>query len=644
MSDETGRPAGEAQHGDAAAAALSFAAASREKADRYLDEQVKVAQAQAEFLHLQSEDLRQEERLRRRSLRLHHASEAMKVAFELSLALLALTVIVMVGAALWSAAHDDGLVIESFSVPPDMAARGLTGDVVAARLLDKLAKLQAQTASARAASSYANDWGSDIKVQIPDTGVSIGQVYDYLTRWLGHQTHISGEITRNAAGAISVTARVGADGSPDFTGSEADFDKLLQQAAEAVYAKTQPYRYAVYLSNRGRTAESEAAYRALIATGSPSDRAWAYVGLSTIYQGRGDIPGAIAQLRTSLEVRPDFNMAYQNLSTQEGSLQHDEASYRIERKLVEMDKAGGDADMDRRAAALNTLGDLAALANSLGDFQAQIGYEREAWRQPEFAGLTESLRDGDLAAYAFLHDGAGLDAAYAAMPVTRDDNALLNRHASMMSADYVLGRWTAMQAETAQLNIALAKFGQLGNPFRLRVMEPLAAGAAAATGDFAAADKTIAKAPIDCDLCTRIRGRIAALEHRWDAANYWYAMVSARDPSIPFPDSEWGEMLLAKGDAAGAIAKFKSAHEKGPHFADPLEGWGEALMAQNRSDLALAKFAEADQDAPHWGRLHLKWGEALVYAGKKDEAKKQFAIAAGLDLSPAERAELARQR
>ncbi|HEX3672640.1 MAG TPA: hypothetical protein VHU87_00060, partial [Rhizomicrobium sp.] len=69
-----------------------------------------------------------------------------------------------------------------------------------------------------------------------------------------------------------------------------------------------------------------------------------------------------------------------------------------------------------------------------------------------------------------------------------------------------------------------------------------------------------------------------------------------------------------------------------------------ALMAQNRSDLALAKFAEADQDAPHWGRLRLKWGEALVYAGKKDEAKKQFAIAAGLDLSPAERAELARQR
>jgi tetratricopeptide (TPR) repeat protein len=643
MSEEGRRPSGE-MGGDAAGAALALGAASREKADRYLDEQVKVAQAQTEFLHLQSEDLRQEERLRRRSLRLHHVSETMKVAFELSLALFALTVIVMVGAALWSAAHDDGLVIESFSVPPDMLARGLTGDVVAARLLDKLAKLQAQTASARAASSYANNWGGDIKVQIPDTGVSIGQLYDYLTQWLGHQTHISGEITHNAAGTISVTARVGADGSPDFTGSEADFDKLLQQAAEAVYGKTQPYRYAVYLSNRGRNAESEAAYRALIATGSPNDRAWAYVGLSTIYQGRGDIYGAITLLRTSLEVRPDFNMAYQNLSTQESSLQHDEATYQITRKLVEMDKSSGDADMDRRAIALNTLGDLASLANSLGDFQAQIGYTRQAWHQPDFGGLTENLRESDLAAYAFLHDGAGLDAAVAALPATRNDNVLLNRRAAMMSADYVMGRWAAMRTEVAQLSIALAKFGKLGDPFRLRVLDPLAAGAAAANGDFAAANARIANAPLDCDLCTRIRGRIAALEHRWDAANHWYAMLSARDPSIPFPDSEWGAMLLAKGDAAGAIAKFRNANQKGPHFADPLEMWGEALMLQNRSDLALAKFMDADQYAPHWGRLHLKWGEALVYAGKPDEAKKQFAIASGLDLSAADRAELARRR
>ena len=100
--------------------------------------------------------------------------------------------------------------------------------------------------------------------------------------------------------------------------------------------------------------------------------------------------------------------------------------------------------------------------------------------------------------------------------------------------------------------------------------------------------------------------------------------------------------MLTRGQSDAAIAKFDIANQKGPHFADPLEGWGEALMAQNQSHLALAKFEEADKYAPNWGRLHLKWGEALVYAGKAYEAKAQFARATQLDLTAADKVELAR--
>src|ERR1700730_10984640 len=99
-------------------------------------------------------------------------------------------------------------------------------------------------------------------------------------------------------------------------------------------------------------------------------------------------------------------------------------------------------------------------------------------------------------------------------------------------------------------------------------------------------------------------------------------------------------MILHHGNYDNAIAKFESAHAKGPHFADPLEMWGEALIAKNRSDLALAKFEEADTYAPNWGRLHLEWGKALYWAGRIDESKKQIPIASGLDLSPADKATL----
>jgi tetratricopeptide (TPR) repeat protein len=156
------------------------------------------------------------------------------------------------------------------------------------------------------------------------------------------------------------------------------------------------------------------------------------------------------------------------------------------------------------------------------------------------------------------------------------------------------------------------------------------------------ADQLIAKTPLDCDTCLLMRAEIAVARHDWPTATRWVAVVAQRTPSLPQANTQWGQMLLAKGDPDDAIEKFKLANQKGPHFADPLEGWGEALMAQNRSDVALAKFVEADKYAPNWGRLHLKWGEALGYAGKKDEAQKQFALAAGLDTTTAEKAELTR--
>ena len=75
-------------------------------------------------------------------------------------------------AVVWSAANDHALVVDSFSVPSDLAAQGETGAVIAAHVMDAVATMENQTTSFRAKSSYQNDWSNDIKVQIPDTGVN----------------------------------------------------------------------------------------------------------------------------------------------------------------------------------------------------------------------------------------------------------------------------------------------------------------------------------------------------------------------------------------------------------------------------------------------------------------------------------------
>ena len=222
-----------------------------------------------------------------------------------------------------------------------------------------------------------------------------------------------------------------------------------------------------------------------------------------------------------------------------------------------------------------------------------------------------------------------------------------DRAEAHFAAEAAAGDWRAAKADAIAGAAEYARDNSDLNPRAVATVlstryRPLQALAQAHLGEFAGAHRTIDGTPSDCYPCVRARGAIDVLEHNDAGAAWWFARAISEAPSIPFAYADWGAMLLHQGDYDSAIAKFKLAHEKGPHFADPLEMWGEALMQKNRSDLALAKFQEANQYAPNWGRLHLKWGEALLYAGRKDEAKKQFAEAGDLDLSATDRAALAR--
>lgn len=633
----SGTPAG------SGAAWSALGAGDPRKVNEFLDEQTRLAREQADVARLQAESLRREDRIRLWSLRVHHVSGVMKLAFELALAFILVVIAAGIGAMIWSAAHDRGLVVEAFSVPPDLTSRGLTGEVVAAKLLDRLSALQAATSSNRAPSSYANNWGNDLKLQIPDTGISIGEFNRTLHAWLGHQTRISGEIYHVPAG-IAVTARAGSDASPVFAGVEADFDTLLQKAAESVYRATQPYRYAVYLTNVNRIPESAAAYNALIANGSPQDRAWAYVGLANLDTNAGDMPHALGALNSALALRPDFIMVYTNILGIEGQLQHDESELATARKLVALARRGKDSDLSDQSWTFGPLASEGAVAGAVGDLRGQAAVNHEIEALPEFSGLVENARQTDLIDYAMMHDLKETRARFSGLPPSTDPQVLLLREALQSLADLFLGRWQTLFAKRAQFEAILAKQGVNGHMITARQLWPRAALAVALSGDRAGAHRLIDRTPTDCSQCLRMRGRIDAIEKNWGGANYWFMRAVHDAPSPPFAWTDWGEMLLRKGDLDSAITKFDAAHVRGPLFADPLELWGEALMKKNLSDVAIYKFEEAAKDAPNWGRLHLKWGEALYYAGRDDDARGQFALAARLDLSPAEKSELARMR
>jgi len=619
-------------------------AASRDKADAFIDEQTILTR-------LQAKEVAHELHLRHWQMRFSNVSSIMKLSFEVAMAFIVMAIAACIGAAVWSAAHDHALVIDAFAVPPDMAEKGLTGQVVATQLQDHLSDLVANTDTIRRADSFRNNWDNDIKVVIPDTGVSIGQLYNYLVGWLGHQTHITGEVWHTASG-ISLSARAGGGQARKFDGSEADLDKLVANAAQHIYCETQPYRCAVhYLIVHDRAA----AFRTLSALalkGPAEEKPWALTIMAEIQQTNGDLRGGLEKARMAAALGPNLpNVAY-NLAANEASLGHAEAQLAANRRADMLFRSSAAEQLAPYAVAVQIHYAAAMVADEVGDWHTAIAEIGATYALQDYDNVHET-NWGAIADYlARTHDVSASARVQAAGG--KDDVAVLRTAFVNIANDFdqaplpalaraeAQGDWKGARDDILALHRVLAAEAPQLTPALVPWTLPRLAHADAALGDFAEARAVIEKTPLDCYSCVRTRGNIRALEKKWDAAEFWFAEAVRQGPSLPFAYADWGAMLLAKGDTEDAIAKFKIANQKSPHFADPLEMWGEALMQKNRSDLALAKFEEAAKYAPNWGRLHLKWGEALFYAGKKDEARKQFVIAAGLDLSQTEKAALVR--
>jgi tetratricopeptide (TPR) repeat protein len=623
--------------GSATGAEWALSAAGRETAETFLKEQTRLARLQADALE-------REDVLRHWSLRVHHAGDLLKLAFEFAVAFIVLAVVVVIAAGVWTASQDSSLVIEAFSVPPDMAARGVTGQAVAAQLLDKLSDMQDATQSGRAANSYANNWGDDIKVQIPDTGVSVGEVYRALVLWLGHQSRITGEVYRTAKG-IAITVRSSGAGSATVSGDEVNLDSLLQQTAEGIYARTQPYRYSKYLEGLGKYSRSMDVARKLT-HGPVEERPWAWAQVANLDLLEGRYGAAVAAGSRAVVLDPQFNIGYLNRAGGDEPLGWGEralSDLRVSVRLTAHD-AFRVTKEDREAW---TPIELALIADYEGDLQASAAQFALAATHDDFqntASYAPAFRDYERARD---HDLPVSAAVMASLPLSRIadyEGGIAFFPDAAWVAHSAAGDWQAALADMEAAERAAATQGPGGQNYIERWARPLRAQALAMLGRSTDAVRVAARAPLDCDLCLIMRGVAAASAGDWTSATRWFGQAEAFGPSLPSVDADWGEMLLAKGDLEGAIAKFKLANQKGPHFADPLEMWGEALVRENRSDLALAKFAEATKYAPNWGRLHLKWGEALLWTGKPDEAQKQFDIAASRDLTASEKSEIARMR
>ncbi|MBS0472282.1 MAG: hypothetical protein JSR60_14515 [Proteobacteria bacterium] len=620
----------------AAADAIALGNPLDPRAADYLKEQTRLAR-------LQIDNMVEQNAFELSHLRWRRFNDQMRGALQIMVVMLGLVVVIGVGAAMWNASKADGIVVDSFSVPPGFAQAGTPGDVIADDMTAKIAAVRdfAIANSLAQSNNVSEDRSRDVKVEIPETGVSLAEAWRYLKLWLGHERHLTGNVRTLPGGGVALTASLDGVQSFTFTGKAGDLDALEQKAAEQVFATVDPVNIVLYFAGKGRMDEAvaAAAYHVTIARGTRE--------LAGAYSLEGNmIRAATGEARRSLAI-----MHYAIALDPKAAPQHMEA---ISSALL----LGYDEEVLAQARTIATLhpeDNIASWRTSSGFAYVQdVGAMWRAAFTGDFAALSVfpclhlcSRADAAVLhaeALARLHDVRGARAGMTdAAAAGQTDPAGVARVAYFI--DMASSDWRAAAADAQRYADVFAPYSERLKSLLIQTRAmPLLARALAAQGDFNGAQKAIAGTPADCFDCVLARGDVAALRHDWRDAGAWYARGVRLAPSLPSGYTNWGTMLLRDGNFDGAIAQFDLAHQKGPSFADPLELWGEALIVKNRSDLAAKKFAEAARYAPNWGRLHLKWGEALLWSGDKPDAARQFAIASSLFLAPAEAAQLARIR
>ena len=596
--------------GEAFAAALAADHAKHDPAvaraaKRFLDRQAKLIDAQTEELveqrplrlrHLKSQS--REGELRRFGLRLRNG---LQVGFGLIVAAVAMGVVVMV----FDAFNTQAVVVEPFDAPPALAARGLTGKVVAGGVLDVLTRLQSATRASSSARQLASAWTGDIKVEVPETGVSIGDLDRMLKARFGHDIHIDGDLVQTETGGLALTIRGDRILPRTFVGGAGDLDKLTTQAAEYIYGQSQPGLFISYLTNAGRDAEAVAFAKAAYATAADTERPYILNGWANASQNIGASPGVTAPLyEQAVRLKPDFWIGYNNLLNVDMLLQQEEAAWRMGVRMRSI--AGGRPGR----AQENLYQNLDYLTWNLLPWRdgQLVDSEKHGGLGSSVTAVAPAIADIDQR----LHDASAAELQLQTAQADAADPSIV------AITHFVHGRTASEAGDTARAASEMEAFlTAFANPVvssNYPGYTCWAAPAEEAAGHPDKADAVLKAAGRYVD-CYRFRGDI--LDHRgdWAGAQKAYAQAVAIAPDLPAADYSWGVALARHGDLAGAEAKLSAAHARGPRWADPLKAWGDVLARQGRWRDALAKYDEALKDAPAWAALHQARDQAARRAG-----------------------------
>jgi len=573
----------------AAAVAANIANQSPEVATKtgaFFDKQIEVLEVQRKTLEAEHKFFAAEWGPRLLGIRL-------RVAFQVFIALFATVIGVGIAIMIRDAVTSRRVVIEPLRMPATLAARGFDGTITAGAILDELTRLQEATRSSSAALNLSGAWAGNIKLDVPETGISIGEISRMLRERFGHDVHIDGDLVESQQGGLVLTVRGNGVPPRNFSGLGTDLEKIVVQAAEYIYSKSQPSRWAAFLSVTGRNVEAIEFCRTAAASADPAARAdllndWANALLNT----GGSPQEALVLYREAVKLNPDLWRSYTNLMNTFTILGAEEEAWRTGEAMLTA--SGGRPGRAPEVMFQNldwlTWNLRAWLDSGLGDAAANAGAGTQA------ASATLGIADVQMR----LHNP---DAAELALKTTKEDP----RDPTIAAiTHFVDGRLAVAAGDVTK---AVSELEAFGMAFRDPVVSGNYGGyqcwiapAEEAAGQHDKADAILKSAGTFVD-CYRFRADILDGRGDWPAAQNAYAKAVALAPDLPAAYYSWGGALAKHGDLNGAAAKFSEANKRGPHWADPLKAWGDLLVQQRNFKAALVKYDEAIKYAPDWKQL-----------------------------------------
>jgi hypothetical protein len=573
--------------GSAAALAMDEASAHSDLASKASDYFAK----QTQLIALQAEHLHEQRAVQLSHLKLKRISERLRIASQIIIILSA----TLVGAYLLIMLHDAvttrSVIVDAFDTPPALEPGGLSGKVVAGGLLDQLTRMQLATQSSATKRALANSWSGEIKVEVPETGLSFSDIDRMLKARFGNEIHIGGDLVRPAAGGLELTVRGDGVTPKTFADGGDDLHRLTVAAGEYVYGQTQPALYAVYLLTMGRNDEAVAFCKQAVLTAPADERAYLLNAWAGALASSGGSPkDGLALERAALALKPDYWTAYANAMGEARNLGDEEGAWQLGETLrKEAGGRPGKAPEIAYATWDNLTGNLLA---------ARAAYRVDAEEHAGVGASTAAAAAVIAVLDVDLHDVEDLKLqlevfdpkdSYAAAITHYVRGRLAEESGDKAAAQAEMEAWAAANADPAvsagdtSYNCYLAPAEEAaGNPVR-------ADAALEAGGHF-----------VDC-----YRWRADILDGRgdWPGAQRAYAEAVAVAPDIPYAYYSWGLALMRHADLEGAAAKLEAAHQRGRNWADPLKASGDLSARQGKWRDALRKYEEAMRYAPAWAEL-----------------------------------------